>query len=89
MQLKKDGHIKFYTHKEWQDICGKFGMKILDSFKSKIRFPKIKETAYGFEDILKRHDKSITDRYDLSVTDTEIYITERVNNILFVKEHMK
>lgn len=85
MQLKKDGHIKFYTKKEWMDICCKSGMIISDFFESKIRFPKKKETAYGFEELLRRHDKRIMDSYDLAETDTEIYITEQVNNILFAK----
>ena len=85
MQLKKDGHIKFYTEGEWQDICGKCGMKRTDSFKSNIRFPKKKETAYGYEEVLKRHDRSVIESYDLVETDTEIYITEQVNNMMFVK----
>ena len=85
MQLKKDGHIKFYTNKEWQDLGSRFGMKMTGSFDSKIRFPKMKDTAFGFDEVLKRHDKSIIDSYELVVTETEIYVTERVNNILFVK----
>ncbi len=85
MQLKKDGHIKFYTEDEWRDICGKCGMEWTSSFKSKIRFPKKKETAYGYEDVLKKHDRSIVESYNLIETDTEIYITENVNNIVFVK----
>lgn len=60
-------------------------MKRTDSFKSNIRFPKKKETAYGYEEVLKKHDRSIIESYDLVETDTEIYITEHVNNIIFVK----
>ena len=41
--------------------------------------------AYGYEKAVKKHDKAVVDSYDLVETDTEIYITERVNNILFVK----
>ena len=33
-----------------------------------------------------KHDKTVIDSYDLAETDTELYITERVNNILFMKE---
>lgn len=85
MQLKKDGHIKFYTKKEWQDICKQHEMILSDSFVSKIRFPKKKDTAYGYEEVLAKHDKAIVESYDLDETDTEIYITEQVNNIMFVK----
>ncbi|MGN0666599.1 MAG: class I SAM-dependent methyltransferase [Huintestinicola sp.] len=86
MQLKKDGHIKFYTKDEWRDICGKWGMEMTDSFRSNIRFPRKRETAYGYEEVLKKHDRSVIESYDLIETDTEIYITEQVNNILFVKK---
>ena len=56
---------------------------------SKIRFPKKKDTAYGYEEVLAKHDKAIVESYDLVETDTEIYITEQVNNIMFVKTDSK
>jgi len=85
MRLKKDGHIKFYTKTEWQNICARHGLKLSDSFESSIRFPKKKDTAFGYEKVLAKYDKSIIASYDLVETDTELYITERVNNILFRK----
>ena len=39
MQLKKDGHIKFYTKDDWKQICGKCGLQFKESFDSAIRFP--------------------------------------------------
>ena len=86
MRLKKDGHIKFYTRDEWIDICSRHGLIIEDSFDSTIRFPKRKDTAYGYEELLKKHDKAVIESYDLLETDTELYITECVNNLLFTKE---
>ena len=53
MRLKKDGHIKFYTKSEWVDICSKCGLELSDSFESSIRFPKKKDTACGYEEVLK------------------------------------
>ena len=85
MRLKKDGHIRFYTKGEWLTICGRHDLKYTDSFDSTIRFPKKKDTAFGYEDVLSRHEKLVIDSYDLVETDTELYITERVNNILFRK----
>ncbi len=85
MQLKKDGHIKFYTKKEWEDLCKGQKMNMIDSFNSSISFPKKKDTALGFEEVLGRHDRKIIESYDLKITEDEIYITEQVNNILFVK----
>lgn len=86
MQLKKDGHIRFYTKDEWIEICDKCGMKILKSFDSQIRFPKKKATANGFEEVIAKHDKSIIDSYKLEITGDEIWVTEEVNNILFMKQ---
>ena len=86
MQLKKDGHIKFYTKDEWIEICGECGMNIVSSFDSTIRFPKKKSTAEGFDDVISRHDPEIIKSYDLSTTDEEIWVTEQVNNIMFQKK---
>ena len=85
MRLKKDGHIKFYTKSEWVDICFKYGLHLSDGFESKIRFPKKKDTAFGYEKVLQKHDKAVIESYDLVETDTELFVTERVNNILFEK----
>ena len=37
------------------------------------------------EEVLKKHDKIVIDSYNLLETDTELYLTEQVNNILFKK----
>ena len=83
MRLKKDGHIKFYTKDEWTDICSRHNLNIIDCFDGSIRFPKKKDTALGYEEVLEKHDKAVIESYDLVETDTELYITERVNNFLF------
>lgn len=83
MRLKKDGHRKFYTRDEWLQICGKCGLQYKKSFNSKIRFPRTKDMACGFEKLLERHDKKIIDGYELEIATNEIYITEQVHNILF------
>ena len=85
MRLKKDGHIKFYTKDELINICGGNGLVIKNSFDSSIRFPKMKDTAYGYEEVLKKHDKEVIASYNLVETDTELFLTEQVNNILFEK----
>lgn len=88
MQLKKDGHIKFYTKEEWIQICKVYNMYLISSFDSEIRFPKKKSTAVGFEDVLVGHEKAIIDSYQLTQTEDEIWVTEQVNNLLFEK-HME
>ncbi|MBS7007436.1 class I SAM-dependent methyltransferase [Anaerostipes sp.] len=86
MQLKKDGHIKFYTKDEWKQICTEAGLKFVKSFDSSIRFPKKKDSAYRFDELLKKHDKNIIESYKLEILGNEIYITEQVNNVLFCKQ---
>lgn len=75
----------YYTKDEWLQICGKYGLQFKKTFDSTIRFPKKKDTAYGFDELLKKHDKKIIESYELEVVGNEIYITEQVNNILFCK----
>ncbi|MBP5424269.1 MAG: hypothetical protein J6Y78_17695, partial [Paludibacteraceae bacterium] len=82
---KKDGHIKLYTKRECVDICSKCGLQLSDDFESLIRFPKKKDTAFVYEKVLQKHDKAVIDSYDLLETEKELFITERVNNILFEK----
>ena len=85
MQLKKDGHIRFYTKNEWECICGKYGFMLNKSFDSLIRFPKKRDTAYGFNELVRRYDKNIIKGYMLKISGNEIYVTEQVNNLLFGK----
>ena len=85
MRLKKDGHIRFYTEDEWKSLCGNHDLNYVDGFESSIRFPKKKDTAYGYKEVLAKHNKSVIKSYDLAETDTELFITEHVNNLLFRK----
>ncbi len=85
MQMKKDGHIKFYTKSEWMSLAQEVGLKYVDDFETSIRFPKKRETALEFDDIMKKYDAKVIEGYDIEEMEDEIYITERVNNILFVK----
>ena len=88
MRLKKDGHIKFYTKDEWKSLCGKCDLNYVDGFESSIRFPKKKNTAYGYEEVLAKHNKAVIESYDFAETDTELFITERANNLLFRKNKL-
>lgn len=85
MQMKKDGHIKFYTKKEWQTIGKLTGFNFVDGFESHLRFPKKRNTALELDDILEHFDKRVIVGYALEIIDDEIWITEKVNNLLFQK----
>ena len=85
MQMKKDGHIKFYTRQEWNEMTASLGFEAIGGFETTIRFPKKKETALEFDDIMSRHDATVIKGYEVEVMDDEIWITEKVNNLLFKK----
>lgn len=86
MQMKKDGHIKFYTRNEWQEIAKGVELVYAYGFETYIHFPRLRETALEFDDIVNRHDKEIIEGYEVEVLDKEIWITEKVNNLLFCKQ---
>lgn len=85
MQMKKDGHIKFYTKTEWQEIGKESGLSYVDGFETGIRFPKRKDTAPEFETILSGFDEKVIKGYGVEVIGDEIWISEKVNNLLFQK----
>ncbi len=88
MQMKKDGHIKYYTKDEFVELAADAGFILSDSFDSEITFPRMLETAKGFSDIMSRHKKSVTEGYKVNVSDDNkyIYITQKVLNLRFTKK---
>lgn len=87
MQMKKDGHIKFYTKNEWKELGKLVDLMYIDDFDTSIRFPRRKDTALEFDDIINRHDKIVIKGYEVEVIEDEIWITEKVNNLLFKKNN--
>lgn len=85
MQMKKDGHIKFYTDIEWKELGKETGFAYTAGFETSIRFPKKRAAALELEDIVNRFDSEVIRGYGLEVTGGEIWITEKVNNLLFRK----
>ena len=83
MRVKPDGHIKFRSFEEWSELCDMNGFDLVGSFESSIRFPRKFEKIYT--EIMKRYDPGIVGGYGLEMIGDEIYVTERVNNILFRK----
>ena len=81
MKLKPDGHIRFYTHEEWNKLCREHGFILEASFASSLCFPRKAGKAY--EELLRSHTKEIADGYCIKIVGDEIFITEQVNNILF------
>lgn len=87
MKMKKDGHIKYYTKSEYELLAQGAGMKLYDAFDTDICFPRLAETAIGFDEIIQRHSPRIVEGYQVKVTEDNsyIYITQNVLNLLFKK----
>lgn len=84
MQVKADGHIRFYSLDDWKRLCGNCGFRYSRSFVSSIRFPRKNEDAY--REVIAKYGDMLVTHYDLKITDGEIFVTEQVNNILFEKQ---
>ena len=62
------------------------GLSCIGEFDTSIRFPRKRSTAVGFDEIIKRHDEKVIKGYDVEIVGDEIFITEKVNNLLFRKD---
>lgn len=83
MQLKPDGHIRFYTKEEWIQTAAACGLSFTDSFDSRIRFPRRHTPEYTA--LLEQTAPDVLRSYDICQTGDEVSITEQVNNMLFTK----
>lgn len=87
MQMKDDGHVKFYTKIEFIKLAGKYGFKMVDNFDTEIRF--FSDRTQRYLKIADNIDKNIIDGYDIEIKDGQVYITEQVSNLLFIKTILK
>lgn len=83
MQLKDDGHIKFYTKKEFHTLGKQAGLYEKDCFLSSIRFPT-KSRTEGFKKIANSIDSQMLNNYQIELITDQVYITEQVVNMTFV-----
>ncbi len=85
MQMKKDGHIKYYTKGEFIELAAQVNMELKAAFETPICFPRINES--GYKELIKRHSKEIIEKYKVYVTEDNqyIYITQNVLNLTFEK----
>lgn len=83
MQLKKDGHVKFYTKDELVHMANLAGLVYETSALTKIRFPRVYTPEV--EQLLNTTDPSVKDLYKIEVKGKEVFITEDVLNLSFFK----
>jgi ubiquinone/menaquinone biosynthesis C-methylase UbiE len=84
MQLKDDGHVKFYTKREFMELADKNNFIIKDIFTTEIRFPSDRTIKYL--SLADNIDKRIIDSYDICIKNGQIFITAQVLNLLFIKQ---
>lgn len=84
MQMKLDGHIKFYSFKEYKNMLEEVGFQFLTQKGTIIRFPRKEPVKY--KKLLEMSKEDIISGYNIEVTDEEIWITENVLNMVFRKE---
>lgn len=83
MQLKDDGHNKFYTLDEFSEYASNSGMELKSSFLTTIRFPRKMGSTYT--DLLQNTDDAIKQAYKIEVIGDECYISEDIINMVFQK----
>ena len=83
MQMKPDGHIQFYSLEEYKDMTMEVGLKYESNQYSNIRFPR--KNAASYEPLLQKFNDKVTNSYNIEIIGDEIFITEKVLNMLFAK----
>ena len=83
MKKKLDGHIKFYTKREFEELAEANGFKIVLNVMTEIRFPR--KGADQYEDLLREYNREIVDGYGIQVIGDEVFIIEKVLNMVLEK----
>jgi len=84
MQLKDDGHNKFYTLDEFTEFATVSGMEQKNFYVTSIRFPRKMNESYV--DLLQKTDNNIKKLYKIEIIDDECFIVEDILNVLFQKQ---
>ncbi len=83
MQKKPDGHIKFYSFAEMDEMLIKAAFKFEFQKNTTIKFPRKNPKEY--EQLLLKYDKDIWEGYEIEIVNNEIWIKETVLNIVYRK----
>lgn len=83
MQIKQDGHIKFYSQTEYKKMLEIVGLKLISIEMTTIRFPRKKSDSCM--KLLSETENQIIADYDIQIMGEEIWITEQVLNMVFRK----
>ena len=82
MQLKDDGHVRFYKKEEFERFAYKEGFQLGNCFMTEVIFPTNKTESEGFPKICEGVDKSIIHSY-IKIIDGQEWTTEKILNLSF------
>lgn len=84
MQMKPDGHVRFYTPQDFTVLAAQAGFRFVENRPTSIRFPRPDAPRYA--PLLAGTPAGILARYQVTVENGEVWITEPVSNLLFRKD---
>lgn len=95
-QTRDDGHLaqiisalkfqngNFYRKEEFEILASKAGLESDGYFITEIRFPSLSRTE-GYRKMEHQVPNCIKESYNIDIIDEDVYITEKVLNISFIK----
>jgi ubiquinone/menaquinone biosynthesis C-methylase UbiE len=83
MQLKDDGHVRFYFRDELEDLFRQYRLQKERVFYSSIRFPRMTDERYY--SLLNSVPEDIPRLYDTKIDGEHILVTLTVMNLIFRK----
>lgn len=84
MKKKVDGHVKLYTKRELEYLAERYGLRIISNVITKISFPR--KGADEYKDLLRKYNKKVVNGYKIKVKGDEIFIVEKVINMVMEKK---
>ncbi len=87
MQLRKDGHVRFYDETEWKYMCRKSGMEFEKIIYGGIRFSRKYEPEY--EELMAQFPEKEIMPYHPVIKNGQISISVPVNHMMFTKQAQK
>ena len=83
MQMKADGHVRFYRLEEYRRMLADAGFKLVFFRRTQICFPRKEAKRYAA--LLEEAEPDVIRGYQIRIEDDEIWITENVLNMLLIK----
>ena len=81
MKIIKDGHVKFYTQKEYIEMFKKYNIIIERDFYTDVICKRKKSLEY--EELIKNTNKKIVNSYLEKITNNEIWLKEKVWSVIW------